>query len=275
MKYSKMFMSSFNKINEGLRTHSRYVGNVYILINSNKLFFSLNNGDKYTEFNGETNKKIIKKMGIVKYTIDSIKKEYEYSRIDEDFLPLALSWIWIKGYYSIFHILSLIIAFEKSDSKYILDKNFNSHQKIVTHINELLSKNPFNVNELNSVFCGVDLEKFVTKDYENLKPLKRFDEKLYKLSIKKVFKDTRKRNGVKEARQKQYSVFNFCLNYREMFNYSGFHYIITENKQDQVEIKRLYNYSYSVIMNIVKAMAEYLSNKTGGELHDELIKIYE
>ena len=258
----------------GIRTHSRYVGNIYLLLNSAKLTFNLElEKDKYLGFKDEINKKIIKKLGIVQYTVESIQKECEYSKIDEDFLPLALSWIWIKGYYAIFHLLSLLVAIEKSDEKYIFDKKFNLHQKINNNVNELLSKKPFNLNEINEVFCGSDLEKFVTKDYENLKTLSEFDQNLYKLSIKKVFKDNRKKNGVKEARQKQYSIFNVCLNYREMFNYSGFHYIETEAEQNQEEIKKLYFASHYVILALVNAIAEYLSKKTDGALHDKLLEI--
>jgi len=272
--YKKIINSypAFDDETAGIRTHSRYVGNIYLLLKSKNLIFNLEK-DKYTSFEDEINKKIVKKLGIVQYTIESIKKECEYSKIDEDFLPLALSWLWIKGYYAIFHLLAILIALEKSDDKYIFDKKYNSHQKIIIVANELLSKKPFNLNELNGVFCGSDLEKFITKNHENLKPLRSFDQNLYKLSIKKVFKDNKKKNGIKEARQKQYSIFNFCLNYREMFNYSGFHYIETEVEQNQEEIRKLYFTSHFVILNLVNAIVEYLSKKTDRALHDKLLEI--
>ena len=270
----RIFYPDSDEETKGIRTHSRYVGNIYLLLKSNKLLFNLKTENvKYIAFKDEISKKIIKKMGIVQYTVESIKKEYEYSKMDEDFLPLALSWLWIKGYYAIFHLLSILVAFEKTDDKYIFNKRFNSHQKIIIIVNELLSKKPFNLNDLNSVFSGSDLEKFCTKDHENLKTLKIFNQNLYKLSIRKVFKDNRKKNGVKEARQKQYSIFNFCLNYREIFNYSGFHYIETENEQNQKEIKNLYFTSHFVILNIVNAIGKYLVEKTNGELRNKLLEI--
>lgn len=272
-KISNQYLDS-DKETAGIRTHSRYAENIYLLLNSKELFFNFGaEKDKYTAFTDEINKKIIKKMGIVQYTVESIKKECEYSKIDEEFLPLALSWLWIKGYYAIFHLLALLIALEKSDHRYIFDKKFNTHQKIIIHINELLSKNPFNLNALNNVFPGSDLEKFTTKNHENLKRLTKFDQNLYKLSIKKAFKDNRKKYGVKDARQKQYSIFNLCLNYREMFNYSGFHYIETDIERNQTEIKTLYFSSHFVILKMVNVLVEYLHKKTDGELHNKLFEI--
>lgn len=257
----------------GIRTHSRYARNLSVLVKSNAPSFNIPSS-VYRDFSDVETQKIIKKLNIVQYTVDSIKKEFEYSKIDEEFLPLSLSWLWIKGYYSIFHLLSLLVAQEKTDARYLFDKKYNGHSKILVLSNEILCQHkPFNISHLNSVFLGSDLEKFTTSDSENLRNVEVFGENLYKLSIKKVMKDEKKKDGIKTVRTRQYSVFNLCLHYRERFNYSGFHYLESELEKNQDEIKKFYNASYEVILSIVNALATYLASKTRGDLNEKLQEI--
>ena len=195
----------YKEKDSGLRTHSRYVGNIYLGLHNKKLEFNLSS-PKYNEFSDSENQKILKKIGIISYTLRTIIEERKLPEDDEEFIPLAISWLRIKGYYCMFHLISIIIAYEKKDSRYILNKKYNSHNKIKNIINDLLAKNPFNISFLNSVFTGLELEKFITKNHENLKTLKSFDELLYKLSIKKVFKD--EKSKIKDKRIQLYSFFH-------------------------------------------------------------------
>lgn len=257
----------------GIRTHSRYARNLSLLIRNNTPSFSIPTS-VYGNFSDTETQKIIKKLNIVQYTVDSIKKEFVYSKIDEEFLPLSLSWLWIKGYYSIFHLLSLLVAEEKADARYLFDKKYNGHSKILILSNEILCQHkPFNISHLNSVFLGSDLEIFTTSNSENLRNIETFGENLFKLSIKKVWKDEKKKDGIKNVRLKQYSVFNLCLHYRERFNYSGFHYLESELEKNQDEIKKFYEASYEVILSIVNALAMHLANKTSGDLNKKLLEI--
>ena len=123
-----MKASTFEKDN-GIRTHSRYVGIVFLGLYNNKLDFKLAS-QPYKEFSDLDNKKIEKKISIISYTLKSIVEENSFANEDEEFMPLVISWVWIKGYYCFFHLMSIIIAYEKNDSKYILDKQYNSHTKI-------------------------------------------------------------------------------------------------------------------------------------------------
>lgn len=254
----------------GLRTHSRYVGNIYLGLYNKKLEFNLSS-TKYNGFPTSENQKILKKIGIISYTLRTIIEEKKLSEDDEEFVPLAISWLWIKGYYCIFHLMSIIIAYEKNDSRYILNRKYNSHNKIKNIINDLLAKDPFNISFLNSVFTGLELEKFTTKNHENLKTLKGFDDLLYKLSIKKVFKD--EKSKIKDKRVQSYSFFSLTMNYRERFNYQGFHYLECDNEGDQEEIKNFYVSSYETISLISKALIKFLIKNTKGEIHDKLLAI--
>ena len=63
------------------------------------------------------------------------------------------------------------------------------------------------------------------------------------------------------------------MNYRERFNYQGFHYLECDNSGDQEEINKFYNSSYETIASISKALIDYLIKNTKGKIHDKLLII--
>lgn len=255
--------NGFTKKDNGLRTHTRYVGNIYLGIYGQELKFNIPN-TQYIEFSQQENEKVIKKISIILYTLKTIIEEKKICDDDIDFTPLAISWLWIKGYYCIFHLMSIIIAYEKKDSRYILNKEYNAHVKIKNLVTELLHKKPFTLDFLNEVYSGHDLENFVTIGHKNLQTLKNFESSLYKLSIKKVFNDDKDKPKVK--RTKNYSFFALAMNYRERFNYQGFQYLECENDADQEEIRKFYIASYQIIYSISKSLIDFLIENTSGEI---------
>ena len=139
---------------ESIRTHSRYVGNIYAGLYNKNLIFKLQDLP-YDTFDVVSTEKIIKKISIVEHTLKSLRQEKVFSDDDQDFKPLAISWLWIKGYYCIFHLISIIIAFEKKDSRYVLDKKYNSHVKIQNIFND------GNVMARRADFFGRAIDDFV------------------------------------------------------------------------------------------------------------------
>lgn len=273
-----------NKDFLGIRTHSRYAVNIYALLKSNHISFNLTKALNYSKLDGED--KIMKKLDIVKYTIDSIQTEHEFSKQDIEFMPLSLSWLWIKGYYGIFHLLSLLISLEKSDSKYILNRKFNEHGKILSLINEcLISNGGFSVDSLNTTFNGSELNKFKTVNHENIKRIDQFDDSLYQLTLKKVYKEetksklkglrgSQRKNQAEKIDNKHYSIFDIFHYYRERFNYAGFHYLDSDDQPyNKLELNKFYYASYFIIISIVKSVIKYISSQTNGELNAKIKEI--
>lgn len=273
-----------NKDFFGIRTHSRYAVNIYALLKNNNISFNLGQALNCKRLAGE--EKIIKKLDIVKYTLDSIQTEYDFSRQDVEFMPLSLSWLWIKGYYGMFHLISLLISLIKSDSKYILDRRYNEHTKIISLFNEsLVSNSQFSVDSPNTTFNGSELNKFKTDNHENIKRVKQFDDSLYKLTLKKVYKEEvkSKLKGLWSSQRKKqsekintriYSIFDIFHYYRERFNYAGFHYLDSEDKPyNRRELNKFYSASYFIIISLVKSVVEYLSSQTSGELNTKIKEI--
>jgi len=268
----------------GIRTHSRYVLNIYKLIDGNKITFDIERQSNYGDLTNE--QKILKKLEIVKYTLDSIKTENAFSQQEEDFLPLSLSWLWIKGYYAVFHLASLLISFEKNDSRYMTDRKYNDHLTILSIINQIVSsKRPFSLNHLNDNYSGADLNAFKTLDHINLKNVATFSEDLFKLSLKKVYSEEvrvklKGIRGIKRNKQltrinnKNYSIFDLFHYYRERFNYSGFQYLDCEDlPYNSLELKKFYYSSYKIISSIATLVVNYLIGKTAGKINAELIEI--
>lgn len=268
----------------GIRTHSRYVLNVYKLIDGNHIIFDLGRTSNYGTLTNE--QKILKKLEIVKYTLESIKTENTFSQQEEDFLPLSLSWLWIKGYYAVFHLASLLISFEKGDSRYMTDRKYNDHLTILSIINQIiLSNRPFNLSRLNNNYSGTELNSFKTADHLNLKNVATYNEDLFKLSLKKVYSEEIKVKlkgirGSKRSKQlakintKRYSIFDLFHYYRERFNYSGFQYLDCEDlPYNSLELKKFYFSSYIIISSIATIMVNYLINKTTGKINSKLVEI--
>jgi hypothetical protein len=278
-----------NRLNDnedygGIRTHSRYIVNIYALLRDNpELTFNVNRQNNYGQPQDLT--RILKKLDIVKYTLGSIKTEERFSAQDDDFLPLSLSWLWIKGYYATFHLLSLLISLEKSDFRYMFDRGFNDHSRIMGISNQLItSNNPFNISELNTSFNGTTLEAFRSARSINLRNTPTFNPGLYELSLRKVYKDERaKLKGLASAQKivqitrlnsNIFTIFNLFHNYRERFNYSGFQYLdCNGDLYMQIELKRFYDSSYKVIISVSKAIVSYLCNFTENELNGKLVEI--
>lgn len=268
----------------GIRTHSRYVVNVFKLIGSKRLTFKLTRSEKYASLLNE--EKILKKLEIVKYTVDSIKTEHLFSQQDNEFLPLALSWLWIKGYYSLFHLLSLLISLEKNDSRYMLERKYNDHSKIISIGNEILtSHKPFNFLELNNSFTGSVLYAHKTQDHVNLKNVDSFNLDLYKLSLKKAYSEEKKaklkglRGKKRDTLQakidsKCFTIFDLFLYYREKFNYSGFQYL---DSGDQInnfsELSKFNLCSYEIVISLSSSIVEYLCENTTGKVNEKLNEI--
>lgn len=268
----------------GIRTHSRYVVNIYKLILGNKLIFDFGSSLKYSNLKNE--QKILKKLEIVKYTLNSIKSENGFAQQDSDFQTLALSWLWIKGYYSLFHLTSLLISYEKNDDRYATDREYNSHIKILSIINEIIvSKRPFNIDHFNDNYSGFELNAFKTTNNVNLRNVVTFDGDLFKLSLKKVYsedvktklKDLRgsKRAGLLlKINQKRYCIFDLFHYYRERFNYSGFQYLDCDGMPYNFqELNKFYVSSYTIITLVSTSMVDYLIKKTSGEINKKLIEI--
>lgn len=268
----------------GIRTHSRYVLNIFKLIDGNKVIFDLGGTSNYGVLTNE--QKILKKLDIVKYTLESIKTENTFSHQEEDFLPLSLSWLWIKGYYAVFHLASLLISFEKNDSRYATDRNYNDHGKILSILNQTVSsKRPFSLDDLNNSYLGLELGNFKTLDHANLKNITVYSENLLKLSLKKVYsEETRNRlkglKGEKRSTQKTkidskvYTVFDLFHYYRERFSYAGFQYLDCDNSPYNMrELKSFYFASYTIISSITKALLEYLVSNSTNNIKVRLIEI--
>lgn len=268
----------------GIRTHSRYVLNIYKLINGNKIVFDLGRSLNYENLTNE--QKILKKLEIVKYTLESIKTENIFSQQEEDFLPLSLSWLWIKGYYAVFHLASLLVSFEKNDSRYMTDRKYNGHLTILSIINQIvLSKQPFNLNPLNNNYSGAELNAFKTLDHLNLKNVGTYSEDLFKLSLKKAYSEEvkiklKEMRGIKRNKEltkiniKNYSIFDLFHYYRERFNYSGFQYLDCEDlPYNSLELKKFYFSSYAIISSIATLLVNYLISKTAGKINSKLVEI--
>lgn len=268
----------------GIRTHSRYVLNIYKLIDGNQIIFDLGRTSNYGTLTNE--QKILKKLEIVKYTLESIKTENSFSQQEEDFLPLSLSWLWIKGYYAVFHLASLLISFEKNDSRYMTDRKYNDHLTILSIINQLISfKRPFSLSHLNNNYSGEELNSFKTLDHLNLKNVAVYSEDLFKLSLKKVYSEELKvklkgTRGTKRNKQlakintKNYSIFDLFHYYRERFNYSGFQYLDCEDMPyNSLELKKFYFSSYTIISTVATIMVNYLINKTTTKINSKLTEI--
>jgi len=261
-----LIAKNFNNIDNGLRTHTRYVRNISLGL-SDDLFFNLYN-KKYLDFAPKENEQIGKKVGIISHTLRTMKEEHDIAKKDEEFRNLTTSWLWIKGYYCFFHLFSIIISYEKKDSRYVLDKKYNAHSKILNLINEILVQKPFNVQYLNNFYLGGELEKFATKDHENLKNISIFNENLYKLSVKKSFKYDGSK--IKEKRQKKYSFFNLAISYREKFNYQGFSYLELNDPLNDAELNKFYESSYNIIYFINKSLITFLADNTTGDIKRKL-----
>lgn len=283
------FLSSDYSIDDnedyfGIRTHSRYVLNIYKLIKDKEIQFSIDRPTKYSAISNE--QKIIKKLEITRYTLESIKTEKGFSEQEIDFLPLSLSWLWIKGYYAIFHLISLLISLENNDSRYMLDRGYNEHSKIISKFNNLIvDYQPFNLNELNRVFSGSDLSNFKTLSHVNIRDIIRYDESLYKLSLKKVYREEskvklKKIRGIKHKREverlfsKQYSIFDLFHYYRERFNYIGFQYLDCDNlPYNGLELQKFYFASYGIITIMNKSIVKYLISRTSSNISLKLHEI--
>lgn len=268
----------------GIRTHSRYVVNIYALLKQADLIFSLQQPLARRKLVGED--KIIKKLDIVKYTLDSIQTDYKFSQQDVEFMPLSLSWLWIKGYYGLFHLISLLISLEKSDGRYMLDRKYNEHGKVLSLINECLtSRGEFNIKQLNTTYSGKHLNKFKTDNHANIKNIDQFDNDLYQLTLKKVFKEETKlklkglrgslrKKQAEKIDSKCYSIFDIFHYYRERFNYAGFHYLDSDDQPDnQLELSKFYQASYFIIITLVKSINDYLTSQTDGKLKLKLEEI--
>ena len=266
----------------GLRTHSRYVENIGIGIDK-KIHFKLNDTE-FQKLNDEG--RVLKKLDIVKFTLDSLKTEQKFSKQDEDYLPLSISWVWIKGYYSLFHLICLLVSLLKSDSKYSLNREYSSHSKILSIINQLLrEKKPFSLNFLNMTYTGKELSIFRSTSHENLRNVLSFNENLYKLTLRKIYNDECK-TGLKGLRgnirkknldkinTKIFSIFDLFIYYRERFNYAGFHYIENdENFYRKEELKKFYYSSYSIIKSLIHSITDFLSDTTKDNLKNKLFEI--
>lgn len=268
----------------GIRTHSRYVLNIYKLIDGNKITFDLKSTSNYGDLTNE--QKILKKLEIVKYTLESIKTENTFSEQEEDFLPLSLSWLWIKGYYAVFHLASLLISFEKNDSRYMTDRKYNNHLTILSIINQIvLSKEPFSLKPLNNSYSGAKLNAFKTLDHLNLKNIATYSEDLFKLSLKKVYSEevkvklkgmrgTERNKQLTKVNAKNYSIFDLFHYYRERFNYAGFQYLDCEDlPYNSLELKKFYYSSYTIITIISTLLVNYLIGKTTGKIKSKLVEI--
>lgn len=268
----------------GIRTHSRYVINIYKLIHGNTIVFDLNRPSNYGDLTNE--QKILKKLEIVKYTLNSIKTEHVFSQQDDDFLPLSLSWLWIKGYYAVFHLASLLISFEKNDARYMTDRRYNDHLKILSIINQIVvSKHPFSLDHLNDNYSGTDLDAFKTTDHLNLRNVATFNVDLFRLSLKKVYSEekktklkgmrgTKRNEHLAKINSKNYSIFDLFHYYRERFNYSGFQYLDCEDlPYNSLELKKFYLSSYTIIILIATLVVDYLVEKTTSKIHTKLIEI--
>lgn len=268
----------------GIRTHSRYVINIHKLIDGKTIGFDLNQSLNYGSLTNE--QKILKKLEIVKYTLNSIKTEHIFSQQDDDFLPLSLSWLWIKGYYAVFHLASLLISFERNDTRYMIDRKYNDHLKILSIINQIVaSKHPFSLDQLNNNYSGTELEAFKTTDHLNLRNVASFSESLFKLSLKKVYSEEiktklkgirgKKRNEqLTKINAKNYSIFDLFHYYRERFNYSGFQYLDCEDQPyNSQELKKFYLSSYTIIISISTLITDYLIKKTTGNINAKLVEI--
>ncbi len=268
----------------GIRTHSRYTLNISKLIEGNQLKFNLRRPSEYGTLHDE--QKILRKLDIVRYTLDSIKTENAFSIEDREFLPLAVSWLWIKGYYAVFHLISLLISFENNDSRYMTVRKYNDHQNILSILNKLVAtERPFSSDHMNDNYKGIELNEFKTSDHPNLKNLTEFNEELFKLSLKKTYLDLRTKQlmGLRGIKRKQrldavnsrtFSVFNLFLFYRELFNYSGFRYLDCEGVlYIFIELDKFYRTSYSIISCVSSSLIDYLISKTTGNINTKLLAI--
>ena len=264
---------------KGIRTHSRYLVNLSLATKSKDISINLKRPVGYIKLDKED--KILKKLEIVKYTLDSIKTDKKFSDEDNEFMPLALSWLWIKGYYIVFHLASLLIALEKSSSKYIFEREYNEHSKILALLNSLLTYEKFlEPSNLNLSFNGKDLKEFKILNHENLKEISSFEENLYKLTLKKIYKEESKvklRNLRREKRKRQleklntkiYSLFDVFLYYREYFNYLD----IEGKIANELELAKFYKASYKVIVLLSKAFIDYFYLNTSDKLKSKFGEI--
>lgn len=268
----------------GIRTHSRYVLNIYKLIDGNPGIFDLKRTENYDTLKNEL--RILKKLEIVKYTLESIKTENTFSKQEEDFLPLSLSWLWIKGYYAVFHLASLLISFENKDSKYMTDRKYNDHIKILSMINQVvLSKLPFSIKDLNNNYTGLELSNFKTSDHANLKNISSYNKDLFKLALKKIYLEEvkvklkglrgEKRNKLLiKINIKSYTIFDLFHYYRERFNYSGFQYLDCEDlPYNNLELKKFYFSSFAIINSVALLLIKYLTSKTPSKINAKLVEI--
>jgi len=248
-----------------------------------KLNFKLDNSE-FQKLNNE--ERVLKKLDIVKFTLDSLETEHKFSKQDEDYLPLSISWLWIKGYYALFHLICLLISLLKSDSRYSINREYSSHSKILSIINQMLRENmPFSIDFLNTTYTGNELDAYRSTSHENLRNITSFNEKLYKLTLRKIYNDeceiklkgtrgdVRKKN-LEKINTKLFSIFDLLINYRERFNYAGFHYIENdENVYRQEELKKFYFSSYSIIVSLIHSITDYLYSTTKNDLKNKLFEI--
>lgn len=166
------------------------------------------------------------------------------------------------------------------------DRKHNDHLKILSIINQIvLSRRPFNLDSLNNNYKGSELNAFKTLDHVNLKNVTSYSEDLFKLSLKKIYKEEmkvrlkglrgEKRNKLQDKfNVKSYTIFDLFHYYRERFNYSGFQYLDCEDlPYNSMELKKFYFSSFTIINSIASVLVNYLVSKTIGKVKTKLVEI--
>ncbi len=122
------------------------------------------------------------KLKLVELTKQSIKDEYEIVQFDSDYSTASVSWLPIKTYYLVYHLLSVL--------DYIMTNNRTSlsvsHIQCVNKFSKRLSNKSLKFNNplLNEVF-DKSILGFTTASGEHLK-INVSDEVIYKLLMKKI-----------------------------------------------------------------------------------------
>ncbi len=178
------------------------------------------------------------KLKLLELTKKSIKDEYKIVQFDSEYSTASVSWLPIKTYYLVYHLLCII--------DYILTNNPASisakHSKCISIFSKRLSDKSLQFNKplLNEVF-NKSVFSFTTTSGEHLR-ISVSDDVIYKLLMKKIAnykiknfmitqnipnlrykKDKEKINRFKNSLS--VSIFDFFYLMRLRLNYRDFNFI--------------------------------------------------